>query len=119
MNMKIQAVVIPPYIYYSLSTQKTLWEENVTLGELTPVNMKNCGSHNLRKHRCINDSDKFIILDISLKFGSLDKMRIASSDPKDNLGRSGKGLITSMGIKTNVRSKKYKRSRYAITNVCT
>ena len=65
----------------------------------------------------IKDSDKYISLDILLKFGSLDNMRIKSSDPKDYLGISGKGLITSLGIKTNARSKKNKKSRYAITNV--
>ena len=47
----------------------------------------------------------------------MENMRITYSYPKDYLGRSGKGLITSLGIKTNVRSKKYKNARYAITNV--
>ena len=42
-------------------------------------------------------------------------MIITSSDPKYYLGRSGKGLITYMGLKINVRFKKM--SRYAITNV--
>ena len=45
-------------------------------------------------------------------------MKITSSDPKDYLGRSGKGLITSLGLKTIGRSKKYKKARYYITNVC-
>ena len=53
----------------------------------------NCGRPNVRKYRDINDSDKYITSYISLKFGSLEKMRITSSDPKDNLGRSGKELI--------------------------
>ena len=43
-----------------------------------------------------------------MKFGSLEKTRITSSEPKDNLGRSGKGFITSMGLKTNLKSKKKK-----------
>ena len=30
--------------------------------------------------------------------------------------RSGKGLITSLGFKTKVRSQKYKKARYAIVN---
>ena len=55
-----------------------------TLGEFTAVNMKNCGCHNVRKHREIKDSDKYITLEISLKFGSMDKMIITPSDPKDN-----------------------------------
>ena len=56
-------------------------------------------------------------MDILLKFGSLDKMKIPSSEPKYYLGRLGKGLITSMGLKNIVRSKKNKNSRYCITNV--
>ena len=44
-------------------------------------------------------------------------MRITSSEPKYYLGRSGKVLITSLGINTNVSPKKYKKARYAITNV--
>ena len=78
---------------------------------------ENCGRFNVRKHRDIKDSDKYITLDLSLKFGSQEKMRIISSDPKDNLGISGKGLITSLGLNTNLKSKKNKRERYAITNV--
>ena len=31
--------------------------------------------------------------------------------------RSGKGLVTSLGFKTKVRSQKYKRARYAIRNI--
>ena len=52
-----------------------------------------------------------------LKFGSLDKIRITYSDPKYYLGRSGKVLITSLGLKTNVRSDKHKKSKYDIANV--
>ena len=44
-------------------------------------------------------------------------MRITSSEPKYYLERSEKGLIISLGIETNIRSKKYKKARYAITNV--
>ena len=115
--MKILAVVTPPSIYHGFSTRNFFWEEKFTLGEFTPVNMKNCGRWNVRKHRWIKDSDKYITLDISLKFDSLDKIRITYSEPKDYLGRSRKGLINSMGINTNVRSKEYKKARYAINNV--
>ena len=44
-------------------------------------------------------------------------MRIKSSEPKDYLGRSGKGLITSLGVKANIRSDKNKQARYDINNV--
>ena len=79
--------------------------------------MKKRGRHNVRRHREIKGSDKYVTLDISLKFGSLEKMRITSLDPKDNLGRSGKGLITFLGINAKVRPKKNKKARYAIGNV--
>ena len=47
----------------------------------------------------------------------MDNMNFTSSEPKDYLGILVKGLITSLGIKTKVRSKKNKKARYEITNV--
>ena len=70
------------------------------------MSMKKISRHNVRKHIEIKDSDKCITLYISLEFGSLDKMRITSSDPRYYFGRSVKGLITLVGLKNNVRSKK-------------
>ena len=116
MNMKLLEVVIPPYLYNFCSTWKTFWEENFTLGKFSPVNMKICGCRNVRKHRENNNSEKYITLDISLQFVSLDKMKIISLDPKEYSGISGKGLIVSLGLKTIVRSKKNKKVRYDITN---
>ena len=90
MNIKLLAVVTPPSIYHGCSTQKTFWEEkftgeeNFTLGEFTAVNMNNCGCYNVSKQRYIKGSDKYITLEILLKFGSMDKMRITSSEPEDN-----------------------------------
>ena len=81
------------------------------------MKMKNGGRCNVSKYREINDGENYIILNILLKFGSLDNMRITSSGPKYYVGRSGKGLITSLGLKMNVRSKKSKKARYAITNI--
>ena len=78
--------------------------------------MKNYGCLNVRKHREIKGSDKYVTLNISLKFDSLDNIRITSSESKFKLGRSGKGLITSLGIKAKTRPKKYKKARYAIVN---
>ena len=72
------------------------------------MNMKNCGRRNVRKHREIKGSDKYITLDISLKFGSLDKIMITSSEPKDDLVRSGKGLIAFLGLEAKARPNKYK-----------
>ena len=44
-------------------------------------------------------------------------MRITSSDLRDNLGRPGKKLITSLGLKAKERPKKHKKARYTIGNV--
>ena len=52
-----------------------------------------------------------------MKFDSLEKMRITYSESKYNLGRSRKGLITSLVLKAKSRPKKCKNSRYAIINV--
>ena len=79
--------------------------------------MKMCGCHNFRRHRDIKNGDKYINLDISLTFGSLDKMKITSSHPNDYLRRPGKGLINLLGIKTIGSSKKNKKARYDINNV--
>ena len=68
------------------------------------------------KHIEIKVSDKYVTLEISLKFGSLDKIIIKSSEPKDNLVRSGKGLITSLCLKAKSRPNKYKKARCSIGN---
>ena len=81
------------------------------------MNMKNCGHHNVSKHREIKGSEKYFTLDISLKFDSIDKMRITSSESKVNLGKSGKGLITSLGLKAKSRPIIYKKVRYDIRNI--
>ena len=89
--MKLPAVVTQPSIYHGCSTQKPFWEEkftgeeNFTLGEFTAVNMKNCGRINVSKHIDIKDIDNYTKLGILLEFGSMDKMRITSSELKYNL----------------------------------
>ena len=52
-----------------------------------------------------------------MKFGSLDKMIITSSETKDNLVISGNILITSLGLKAKASPKKYKKASYAIGNI--
>ena len=108
MTMNLLAVVTPPSIYRGCSTRKMLWEVNFILGEFTPVNMKNCGHHNARNHTDLNSGEKYITLDIFLKFGSLDKMKIKSSEQNFYWGTLGKVLITSLSLKTIGRSKKKK-----------
>ena len=81
----ILVVVTPPSIYYSCSTQNTFWEEkftsedNFTFGDFSVVNIKNCDCQNVRKHKEIKVSDKYVTLDTSLKCDSLEKMNITSS----------------------------------------
>ena len=70
------------------------------------VDMKNCGRRNIRKQKEIRGSDEYVTLDISSKFDSLDKMKIKSSESKENLERSGKELITSIGFKAKIRPQK-------------
>ena len=112
MSMKLLSFVTLPYLYRGCSTWKTLWEEKFTgeekfiLSKFTYVNMKNCVRQNVRKHRDIKDSDKYTTLDISLKLGSLENIRIISLEPKDYLETPVKGLITIMGLKENVQPKK-------------
>ena len=81
MNTKLPAVLTPPSIYHGCSTQKTFWDEKFTDEEnlFSAVIMKNCGRHNVRKHREMKVSDKYVTLDITLKFDSLDKIKITSS----------------------------------------
>ena len=79
--------------------------------------MKHFGRRKVGKHKDIKGSDKIVTLNISEKFDSLNKMKTTSSDSKEKLGRSGKGLITALDFKTKVRSQKYKKSRYAIVNI--
>ena len=86
MNMNILAVVTPPSIYHGCSARKTFWEGNFTGKEhlLMAVYMKNCHCRNVRGHNEIKGSDKYVILDISSKFDSLDKMKITYSELKKN-----------------------------------
>ena len=81
------------------------------------MKMKKFVLHNVREHRDVNIVQKYKTLDISLKFGTLDKMKNTSSDPKDYWRISGKGLINSLGIKTIVRSKNNKMESDAIINI--
>ena len=79
--------------------------------------MKHCGCSKVRKHKEIKGSNKIVTLNISSEFDSLNNMKTASTESKGNLGRSGKGLVTTLSFKTKVRLSKYKKARYAIGNV--
>ena len=117
--MKFLAVVTPPSLYCGCSTQKTFWEDKFTGMEdlFLFVNMKDFGRRKVRKHKDIIGSDKYVTLDISSKFDSLDNMKITSSESKGKLERSVKGLFTSLGFNAKATPQKYKNARYAIGNV--
>ena len=114
--MKFLVVVSPPSIYHGCSNRKMFWKENFTGKKylFQFVNMKHFGRRKVRKHKDIKVSDKIATLNISAKFDSLKKMETTSSESKGKLGRSGKGLVTTLAFKTKVRSSKYKKARYAI-----
>ena len=68
--------------------------------------MKNCGRRIVRKHKEIKGSEKIATLNFSEKFDSLENVETTSSESKGKLGRSGKGLVTALALKTKVRPKK-------------
>ena len=109
--MKFLVVVTPTSIYHGCSTRKTFWEEKFTGKQdvFQSVNMKNCGRYKVRKHKEIRGSDKCVTLNISNKFDSLNKMETTYSESKVELGRSGKGLVTALALKTKAMSKNTKR----------
>ena len=84
--MRFLAVVTPLYIYDGCSTWKTFWEGKFTGKEnlFLAADMKNCGRRNVRKHKEIRGSDKYVTLDISSKFDSLDKMNSHLQSQKEN-----------------------------------
>ena len=67
MNTKLLAVVTPSSIYHGFSTRETFWEEKFTGKEhlFLAVNMKCFGCCNVREHKDIKVSDKYVALDIS------------------------------------------------------
>ena len=118
-NMNLPAVVTQPSIYPGCYTRKMFWEEKFTGEEkfFLAVNVRNFGCHNVRKHKQIKGSDKYVTLDISLNFDKLEKMKIKYLESKGKLGRSGKELVTALAFKTKVGWQKYKKVRYAIRNI--
>ena len=50
------------------------------------------------KHKEIKSSDNIVTLKISAKFDSLNKMKTTSSESKEKLEISGKGLVNRSGF---------------------
>ena len=109
-------VVTPPSIYHGCCTQKMFWEGKFAGKKqdlFEPVNMRNCGKRNFRKHReikkgdeCVAYENKYEILKFSEKFDNLDKMETTSSESKVKMEGSGKWLVTALGSQD--QSKVYK-----------
>ena len=66
--------------------------------------MKNCGHRKVRRHKEIKGSEMIVTFEISEKFDGLNKMETTSSESKEKMERSGKGLVTDLDFKTKVRS---------------
>ena len=111
--MKFLVVVTPPSIYHGCSTQKTFWEEKFTGKKdlFQSVNMKTFGRRKVGKHKEIKGSDKIVTLNVSAKFDIMNNMETTYSESKGKLGRSGKGLVTALDLKTKVRFEKIQKCK--------
>ena len=78
--------------------------------------MTSYGRRNVSKHRNIKNGKKYIILEISFKLDCLEKREVTSSGSKEYMGRTGKGLTTSLALRPKRLNKKQK-ARFAITNI--
>ena len=76
------------------------------------MNIKNCGRRKVRKNKAIKSSDKCVTLNISEKFDILNYMETTYSESKKKLGRSGKGLVNALALKTKARLKNTKRPEF-------
>ena len=112
-------VVTPPSIYHGCSTRKTFWEEKLTVKKqdlFEPVNMRNCGKRNFRKHREIKDNyecvalkayeNMYEILKFSEKFDNLDKMETTSSESKVKNGGISKVVGNRSGSQDQIKVNK-------------
>ena len=81
MNMNLISVLTPPSIYHGCSNRKDFWEGKCTGEEklFSALNMKNCGCRNVRIHKEVKGSDRYVTLDISLMFDSMENIKITSS----------------------------------------
>ena len=93
-KMMFISVVTPPSNYYGFSTQKTFWEDN-----FTPVNMKSCGRHNVRKHREIDNGEQNITLELFWVLDCLEKREVTHSGSRDYVRGLDKGLTNSLTLR--------------------
>ena len=111
-RMKLPVIVTPPSIYYGLSTRKSFWEDNFAL-----VKMRSCWIHNVRKHKDINNGDQYISLDISYKLDYIDKRKVTSLVSRYYVGISGKGVTTSLTLRTTRSSNNKNEAILSIADI--
>ena len=111
--MKFLAVVTPPSIYHGCSTRKKFWVEKFTGKEslFQSVNMKICGRHKVSKHKDIRGGDKYVTLDISEKFDSLNKMESTSLESKGKFGKIRKGVGNCSGFQDQSKVDKIQKGK--------
>ena len=78
--------------------------------------MTSCGRCNVRKHRDINDGEQYIILNIYSKLDCLEKREDTYSESRDYMRILGKGLTTSLALRTKIPNKK-RKARFYITDI--
>ena len=79
--------------------------------------MRSCGRLDGIKHKGINNSLKYINLDIYLKLDCLDNRKVTSSGSRYYVGISGKGLTNSLNLRTRMMSINKLKSRTDITDI--
>ena len=78
--------------------------------------MKNCERCNVRKHREINNGEKYIILYIYYKLGCMEKREVTSSESNNYMGRPGNKMNTYLDLSTK-RSNKKQKAKFDITDI--
>ena len=87
------------------------WEDHFTL-----VSMKSCRRRNVRKPGEIKNGEQYIILYISSNPDFMDKTELISSESNYYIGRPGKGMTTSLALKTKSLNNKQNEG-FEITDI--
>ena len=80
------------------------------------VKVKNCGRHNYKKHSEIKNGEQNIALGFSLVFYCMFNREVKYLESRDYIGMSGKGLSTSLILRTKSLNNNHK-ARTSITDI--
>ena len=80
------------------------------------VKVKNCGRHNYKKHSEIKNGEQNIALGFSLVFYCMFNREVKYLESRDYIGISGKGLSTSLTLRTKSLNNNHK-ARTSITDI--